>query len=196
MKVINKTEYITDDLRAIVRAIVKEECGEMSVKRKKKLTVAFIPSNNRLHGHAHIDSCSITCYLPKKPKAWIQPEWIQPYVCLLVAHELLHVASERHGRSFELHYRKTARYGYAGHYSDGYAETLAHWKYMEGYPLRKVGVEVKAKPTTEEKIQNELDRLDSRQATWATKLKRAETSIKTIEKRRKTLTRRLAKRKG
>lgn len=204
----NNTPYSTKDLMAICRRIAKDEFASPEIKhRKKNLHIEFRAAKS-LRGLAYpadrFYQPRVEIFVPRKLVTpnhhhFESHEELRDLMAHVIAHEFLHIATHKSGPSMERHYRKTKRYGWVGTWADRFAGTREYWNERIGdLPLR-LEVEVnppKPKPTPVQKIDDELTRLDTRQANWESKARRAANALKKIEQRRKYLERRKAKLKG
>jgi hypothetical protein len=141
MKIINKSQWRTDDLRHFAREIAKRELDPQHAKRTIVTFKNYNPRrtyknvNDQTHGHIYMGGRTfgkhrITIYVGKSA------DQNRECLAMTLAHEFLHAQSGQHGRSFERYYRNEPRYGHGygpmrGAYRSFYATTVADW------PLRK-----------------------------------------------------------
>lgn len=178
MKIINKTRWRTDDLRAIAYRIANDE---LTADQRKRTTITFGSSKGQwASGYARIGR-SCVCNLPTPENFARDQEYSRLEIAMIIAHELHHVSGKQGGRSNEYWMRRSVRYGRpkddAGKQArrELYAWILdAPLRVKESKRVPKVDLIAKR----EAKVAADLKR-------WRTKLKLAKTKVAGLQRKAK-----------
>lgn len=177
MKIINKSQWRTDDLRHFAREIAKRE---LDPQHSKRTVVTFKNAKGRTpgtHGHIYrggrtVGKHRVTVYVGKFA------DTNREGLAMVLAHEFLHAQSGQGGRSFERYYRGQPRYGHRGDYQAFYAPVVADW------PLRKAEAEPKNVLTLPDGKRDNSALIAKRQAkaakmlaTWERRFKLAKSKV-------------------
>jgi hypothetical protein len=168
MKIINKTDWRTDDLRRIISRVARDELN--AEHRRCMRVVIGYSRRNRYTGYAWYNSNDAVLRVGRDSVDPIK-------LALLAAHELAHCRGTKHR---DMH---TRRYDFREEYREYYAWAV-------DMSIRKK--EPKKKQTREEKTSKKLVRAAAQVRVWETKVKRATTWLKKWKRRVKSLEKRAA----
>jgi hypothetical protein len=169
VKIINKTQYRTDQISALIRRVAQDELepGQLA-----KARVTIIYSRGRSLGNCYYGTM-------RNPRVWMTlkvprpPAPLDPVIyAKVIAHELGHAKGFKHADAI----MKTNRYGWV----DGWKERYA---YAAALPI-----ELKPdrpKPAVDEQRQKKLSHSLRMVKRWESKVKRAQTALKKWQRRAK-----------
>ena len=179
MKIVNKTTWRTDHLRAFAARIADREITSRDVR--KRLTVTFVHSRSR-GASGHAGGGYVTVRVPRPGRR----STIKADLAMVLAHEFHHVETGRSGRSVEIHWRRSVRYGW-------HPDRHEYYAWANELPLeQKPPKAAPPKPTGVDKAARELVRLAKLIAGWESKRKRAESALKKYRAKRRYYEKRLA----
>lgn len=184
MKVVNKTKWRTDQLKAILLKLADKM---LDPEHRRRFVVTIKPSRKTYNwpmgtytGNATVGGRNSTLYVP--PDVFYD----KPGFAKVAAHEFAHNVGAPGGRAGERDLRSSAAYGWrAGKY-----QTIYAW--AESMPVEKKPV--KAAPSRNEEAELRLLQLQDRLAAWRQKEKTAKTKIKKLSQTLRRLSKRLATR--
>jgi hypothetical protein len=108
MRVVNRTGYRTDDLRAFVRRVALLELPS-NLRRGTRVTFIHSRMERGVHGDVNIAARDVRIFIPPPG---CRTDLDKPMrVAVTLAHEFHHIATRRRGRSVEYHWRRSVRYG-------------------------------------------------------------------------------------
>jgi len=165
MKLINKTQWQTRDLRAIISRVAKDE---LEPAKRKHVTFTVV------YGHRGGSSgyATIGGYNAKIRIAAEDPDLID--FAYTTGHECGHLRGLRHGADM-----------HCARYSRKHGDHRAFYSWAAELPLRKKA------PITKKRVVDKYAKTIYALARWQTKLKRAKTAIRKLERRKAYYTRRL-----
>lgn len=160
MRILNKTDWNTSDLRRVFALVLKRwnqiDDRKVNTKRLKNITVVNSRWRTYISGHAYLNSGTMRLRLPKEAIDVKQ-------LAFLFEHELAHCAGYEHARMGPLNSWKLVGSG--------------RYDYVAGILVRKKEPKA-AKPRPDVQIVRYQSALKTL-ARWQTKAKRASTGIKT-----------------
>lgn len=184
MKIDNRTNYVTADLRALA---VRIAARELEPAERKRVAIRFVRSKRHIHGNAFVNGNRLMVYIP--PSHLMTPERM-PAVAMVLAHEMAHINGLHGGPANERRARATARYGFG--YGFGYGASRGAYKeyyaWAADMPLR-VQAPVRAPRATDD---GKLAAAHAAIKRWDAKRKRAETALKKYRRRVKYYERKMA----
>ena len=165
MRIVNKTNWRTDDLRRLFSAVLAQwnKIDDLKVPSKRLCNIKVVPTRTRqrMSGCAYVNSGWMTIRLPTTGPVDI------PKLGFLFEHELAHCAGYHHNKMGPLNHWTIANSGrYA--YLDGMTISAKEAKPPKPQPDKQI-----------ERYQSSVAAL----ARWRTKLKRAQTGMKTHQAR-------------
>ena len=165
MKLINKTNWNTRQLRSLFQEVAKRE---LDPDKRKKLRIVVVKARTRFSGCAIVGGNNCTIRIPSKNKT-VYPT--QGLVASIAAHEMAHCRGLRHERPL----RASIAYGWHKDWQQFYAWT-------KDYPLEYNPKVKKSKGVDADK---KVARLLELQSSWNRKLKLAQTKLKKLKVRLK-----------
>lgn len=159
LKIVNKTKWNTDHLRAFVMRARAEVFGEHA--RGKKLVVTFVTSRRygSVSGYAYIGGTNSRIRIPKDAID-------KRSLAQILKHELAHNA----GANGERWMRRSKDLGFR------HPEWRQTVEWADALPLEKAAP--KPKPTKGERVERALAIAQRRKKEWQTRAKRAATALK------------------
>lgn len=192
MKIINKTNWRTDHLRAFVARIAQDE---LDPAKRKLLRVFFKPgraqngtSGQWWGGTSH----TVEIFMPTG--AAMQVPALVPMLRIdfaaTIAHELAHVQTRMRGRSVEIQWRRSVRYGRPKTASE-LAEQERLYAWAVAMPLERQAAKAKPpQPTRQQKLAKQVQQAHARtakllhaQALLAARVKRWQAKCKALDRR-------------
>jgi hypothetical protein len=176
VRIVNKTAWSTDHLRAFVMEARRQVFGEHV--RGKKLVVTFVHARRAwITGYAFVNGKNSRIRVPRENVD-------KRDLAQTLIHELGHNAGLRNERMM----RRSKAWGFR------HPEWRENVAWADALPLEKAPPKVK--PTKVEKLEQRLAVLDVRESSWRTKAKRAATALKKIAAAKARIQKRMAAMEG
>lgn len=180
MRIINKTNIETADLRALARRIAKVE---LNPEKKRGLILEYRNSRKQHRGEYWFDYHRAVVFFPKHDVDWWK-------VAMVTAHELHHANGRKGGRSNEYWMRRSVRYGW-NEKTPEYYGWVNELEFRHRIVESKTTKKRKRTATPLEKAGRKLKQTEKNIANWETKLKRATNALKKYRRRLKYYERRV-----
>lgn len=177
MRIINKTHWRTDQLKALVRKVAEQEVDE----DKRKQIRVHVEYRRNWRSPGGRGSYGLSGQNPRLAM-WLYLDRKEPPDPVVLAHTVAHEFAHNHGlRHREM--MRTRRYGYA----EGWRE---HYPWAKDFPIE--AKPEKPKPSAQDRVQQKL--LSAQQALklWQRKRKLAETKLHVWKRRACCYERKLA----
>ena len=173
MKIVNHTKYETRDIIKLVNRVAQDELNPGGLKNAR-ITIKY-RRNGGIGGWCYYGTINqpnvrMRLQLPRTNLDVVS-------LAMVIAHELAHARGVKHRDMNERRYK----------WGEGWRDLYA---YAKEYTI---GVKTAPpKPTLDEKRQKELVKAQKMVATWTTKSKRAQTTLKKWQRKVKAIEKRLA----
>lgn len=162
MRIVNKTMWRTDQLRAIVGRVAQDEL-DPERRRYLEVFVEYRRANACVIGRAPRGGYRMKITIERKNVD-------RALLAHIIAHEMAHIRGLRHSEM-----RGSVRYDY----KEGWRE---YYAWADQMPLERKQVKQELKEDVQLVRYN---RVIDRQRAWATKLKRAQTALKKLSRQRR-----------
>ena len=177
MRIINKTNWRTDQLKALVRKVAEQEVD----KDKRKQIRVHVEYRKTVRSPRGRGLCGLSGQKPHLVM-WLYLDRREPADPVVLAHTLAHEFAHNHGlRHREM--MQTKRYGYA----EGWSE---HYAWAKDFPIE--AEPEKSKPSAQDQIKQKLLSAQQTFKLWERKRKLAETKLKIWKRKVHYYERRLA----
>lgn len=166
MKLVNKTKWRTDDLRAIIKRVIQQiEKYGFDATCRKRLRLTIVPARQQkgCSGYAYVFGRNARVMIPTKANELDAK--IKIGFAHVIAHECAHIMGHIGERWMRAHpvWGRISREKY--------------WSWAAEMPIRKQEIKTKRVP-----IETKISAIDLRLKKWRSKLKRAQTAIQKLSR--------------